>query len=245
MQRLYTETTLPCKFVEFSNKYLNYYNYFVLIQRQKEELSIANKYFFHPSLNMAQSKTNEHKYKFYSVLWILFEVRALQFGITFDKRVEIHLDYRKQTNSSKKNLNFYTTVCMYPILCTKCLEYKKYFVNIVSQCAFSIYMNGKQAYAKEPRNNNWYKENVVNWQIIIFERTRNKKHIIWSQHEGERLVTKFHCRLKGEKLLFMFLIFQYFPVCFSKTIKVMLITLTVYAITVKTNTKPSENQEFP
>ena len=57
---------------------------------------------FYPSPDMAQSETYEHKYKLYSVLGILLQVPIVQFGIIFDKRAEIHLDYRKQKIGSKK-----------------------------------------------------------------------------------------------------------------------------------------------
>ena len=82
---------------------------------------------FYPSPDMAQSETYGHKYKFNNVLGILLQVPTVQFGIIFDKRVEIHLDYRKQKISSKKKLNFYTTVCMQPIYVQKSLEYERHF----------------------------------------------------------------------------------------------------------------------
>ena len=66
--------------------------------------------FFHPSLDMAQSETYEHKYKFYNVLGILLQVPTVQFGIIFDKRSEIHLDYRIQKIGSK---NFETSTQQY------------------------------------------------------------------------------------------------------------------------------------
>jgi hypothetical protein len=84
------------------------------------------------------------------------EVPTVQFGITFDKRVEIHLEYRKHKIGSK---NFETSTQQY--VCSlfyvqRCLEYERHFIKVVSQGAFSIYMIGKQTYAKEPRNINWY-----------------------------------------------------------------------------------------
>jgi hypothetical protein len=51
--------------------------------------------------------------------------------------------------------------------------------------------------------------------MILEKKTRKKKHIIWSKHEGKRLVTRNRCRLKGEKLLFMFLNLQYLSIYFS------------------------------
>ena len=106
---------------------------------------------------------------------------------------------------------------MQPIYAQKILEYERHFLKVISQGAFSIYVI---------RNTNICKKNqeiiigiqtnIVYWQIMILDRTRKKKHIIWSQHEGERLVTKFHHRLKRENLLFMFLSFQYFPVYFLR-----------------------------
>lgn len=66
--------------------------------------------FFHPSLDMAQIEPYKHKYKFYNVLVILLEVPTIQFGITFNKCVEIHLNYRIYKNGSK---NFETSTQQY------------------------------------------------------------------------------------------------------------------------------------
>lgn len=51
--------------------------------------------FFHPSLDVPQSETYEHKYKFYNVLEILLEVLSVQFAIAFDKDAKNYLNYLK------------------------------------------------------------------------------------------------------------------------------------------------------
>jgi phosphatidylethanolamine-binding protein (PEBP) family uncharacterized protein len=55
----------------------------------------------------------------------------------------------------------------------------------------------------------------------------------------------FHHKLKEENLLFMFLSFQYFPMCSPETVKIMLFTVMVYAITVKKLQNRQGIRNFP
>jgi hypothetical protein len=83
-------------------------------------------------------------------------VPTVQFGITFDKRIEINLDYKNRKLAPKilklLHHSMYAAYFMYK----KVWSMKDIFLKFISQGAFSIYMNRKQTYAKEPRNNNWY-----------------------------------------------------------------------------------------
>ena len=66
MQRLCNKNMLACKFIDFSDKIQNQYNYFMVIQEQKDELSLANKCFSLTTLGYGQSEMYDHKYVLYN-----------------------------------------------------------------------------------------------------------------------------------------------------------------------------------
>jgi hypothetical protein len=47
------------------------------------------------------------------ILRILLDARAIQYGINFDNRVEIHLTYRNSTSFQKKSIFYGTTYPYY------------------------------------------------------------------------------------------------------------------------------------
>jgi hypothetical protein len=87
---LMDKNMLPQQFIKILTTFGYYYNYCVVIWRNKFEWSLETFEFFIYIQDMSYNGTCECKNNFKTILKIVLEAHIVQFIILFDKKIEIH-----------------------------------------------------------------------------------------------------------------------------------------------------------
>jgi hypothetical protein len=95
MMGLWTKNILQLEFLQFLTKFRYYYNYYILILQCKFESYTTNNRIIHLSMIYGLLRNLWVQIHFYAIFQIVFHVHVVQFWITFDMHVEIHVICRK------------------------------------------------------------------------------------------------------------------------------------------------------